>query len=364
MSTRGESRRPPVGRGTAGRPANRFLQTRVEEDLEQLPPDDEFWAARRRVATEVLPDRTRTVLCENDSPDIPFRYSINPYRGCEHGCVYCYARPGHEYLGMNAGIDFETRILAKPDAPARLRDELNRPAWRGDVIAISGVTDCYQPLERRLRITRGILEVLAEARQATGIVTKNALVLRDLDLLRGMAADGLAQVNVSVTTLDDKLARTMEPRTSSPAARLRTIAELAAGGVPVRVLVAPVVPGLTDQEIPAILAAAKEAGAHGAGFQLLRLPLAVGPIFLEWLAVNFPDARPRVESRIRQTRDGQISDSRFGRRMRGQGPYAEGIARTFQVFAKKLGLDGGLPPLDTSRFRPPRPSSGQMRLFE
>jgi DNA repair photolyase len=264
---------------------------------------------------------------------------------------------------MNAGLDFETRILVKHDAPQLLRAELARDDWRAEVISMSGVTDCYQPAERKFRLTRGCLEVMLEARQPVGIVTKNALVVRDLDLLGPMAALQVAHVFVSVTTLDDELARTMEPRTATPQARLRAIRELAAAGVPVGAMVAPVIPGLNDEEIPAILEAARDAGAQTAGFVLLRLPWAVRPIFEDWLTRNYPLRAERVLGLIRATRDGRLNDSQFGRRMRGQGPYAEQIEQTFKIFKKKLGLDRPLPTLDSTKFRPPRTSSGQQRLF-
>lgn len=351
-----------VGRGSEIRPANRFEQTRVEDDFEQCELDKESLEPRR-VATEFLPDRTQRIITENDSPDIGFRWSINPYRGCEHGCSYCYARPSHELLGLNAGIDFETKILVKQDAAKLLRDELSASPWRGEHIMISGVTDCYQPAERQFRITRSLLEVMLEARQAASIITKNALVLRDLDLLRPMAELRLVQVFLSVTTLDGELARVMEPRTASPAARLRAVAELSAAGVPVGVMVAPVIPGLTDIEMPQILQAAKEAGAGSAGYVLLRLPWTVQPVFLDWLAKHRPQAKERVEALVRETRGGKLYDSTWKARQRGQGAYAEQIGQTFKVFTKKLGLDRPLPKLDTSLFTPPRPSSGQMSLF-
>jgi DNA repair photolyase len=295
---------------------------------------------------------------------VGFRYSVNPYRGCEHGCAYCYARPSHEWLGFNAGLDFESKVLVKHDAPALLRQALARPAWRGEPIAISGVTDCYQPAERRFRLTRGCLEVALEHCQAVSLVTKNALVLRDLDLLQPLAAKRLVHVYVSVTTLDPALAGNLEPRTSRPAARLEAVRRLAAGGVPVGVLVAPIIPAVNDSEIPAILQAAHEAGAQSAGSILLRLPLAVRPIFEDWLARNLPDRAERVLARIRDTRGGRLNDSQFGRRMQGQGEYAAGIAQTFRVFAQRLGLDGRLPPHDTTLFRRPEPADGQKRLFE
>lgn len=351
-----------VGRASGISPPNRFERVRVEDDLEQLDSAEDLPDVRR-VPTVFLPDRSRTFISTNDSPDVPFRFSINPYRGCEHGCVYCYARPSHELLGMNAGLDFESRIMVKHDAAEMLRAELADENWHGELIVLSGVTDCYQPAERKLRLTRGCLEVMLEARQPLGIVTKNALVTRDADLLARLAAENLVHVHVSITTLDSNLARTMEPRTATPEARLRTIRELAKAGVPTGVMTSPIIPGLNDQEIPAILAAAKEAGAASASYILLRLPFAVRPIFEEWITRNYPDKAPRVLALIRQTRGGRMNDSQWGRRMRGQGHYAEGIEKTFQIFRKKHGLDRPLAPLDHSKFAPPRPTSGQLRLF-
>ncbi len=335
----------------------------METDLEQVAVDDELLDDTRRVPTVFLPNATRSIITENDSPDIPFRYSINPYRGCEHGCAYCYARPGHETLGMNAGLDFETRILVKHDAVALLRDELANPRWSPETISISGVTDCYQPAEREFRITRGLLEVLLEAKNPVGIVTKNALVTRDLDILAPMASENLIHVFVSVTTLDQELARKMEPRTSNPRARLQAIRELSAAGVPVGVMVAPIIPGLNDREASAILQAAQEAGARAAGYVLLRLPYAVKAIFEDWLRRNCPLQAERVLTLIRETHGGKLNNSQWGERMRGDGPYAEMIAAAFKAFGAKLGLDKRLPPLDASKFQPPRPKSGQMNLF-
>ncbi|MEX2175739.1 MAG: PA0069 family radical SAM protein [Pirellulaceae bacterium] len=352
-----------VGRGTGAVPANRFEAVRHEADYEQLAADDDLLADERAVPTLFLPDNSASLIRENDSPDIPFRFSINPYRGCEHGCAYCYARPTHETLGMNAGIDFETKILVKHDAVRLLRKELNKKSWRSETIMMAGVTDCYQPAERRFKLTRGILEVLLEARQPIGIITKNSLILRDLDILAPLARLNLVSVALSVTTLDAELARTLEPRTATPAAKLRAIRELSAAGVPVRVMMAPIIPGLTDQEIPALLAAAKEAGALGAGYVMLRLPQNVAPVFTDWLARNRPLAAERVQSLIRAMRGGKLNDAQFGSRMRGQGAYADQVAQTFQVFARKLGLDRPWEPLDASQFRPPRPPSGQLRLF-
>jgi DNA repair photolyase len=352
-----------IGRGSSLAPPNRFERTHSEPDLEQLAADDELLADQRRAPTVFLPDNAATIIRENDSPDIPFRYSMNPYRGCEHGCAYCYARPTHETLGMNAGIDFETRVLVKHDAPALLRKELNRRSWQCEPIMVSGVTDCYQPAEREYRLTRSLLEVLLEAHQPVCLITKNALVLRDLDLLVRLAERKLVSVALSTTTLDAEMARVLEPRTATPAARFRAVRELAAAGVPVRTMIAPVIPGLTDQEIPALLAAAKEAGAGGAGFVMLRLPHAVAPIFTAWLAEHRPQAAERVEGLLRGMRGGRLYKAEFGQRMRGSGAYAEGIAKTFEVFLHKLGLDQPWPKLDCSQFRPPQLDGGQLRLF-
>ena len=352
-----------TGRGAGINPPNRFETTRVEADYEQLAADDELLADECKIPTEFLPDNSQSVIVESNSPDLPFRFSINPYRGCEHGCAYCYARPYHELLGMNAGLDFETKILVKHDAPELLRREFNKPSWRPEWISISGVTDCYQPAERRFRLTRGILEVMLEARNPVGIITKNALVTRDLDLLRPLAERRLVHVGMSVTTLDAELARTREPRTSSPTAKLRAIRELSAAGVPVRVMVSPVIPGLTDHELPEILQAAKDAGARAASFIMLRLPLAVAPIFTDWLRTHRPDSVAKVEALIRDMRDGKLNDAQFGRRMRGVGHYAEGVRQTFEVFVRKLGLDQPWPELDTTQFVPPKLPGQQLRLF-
>jgi DNA repair photolyase len=352
-----------IGRGTSLAPPNRFEAVRADADWEQLAADDELLADERRLPTTFLPDHAATIIRENDSPDVPFRYSINPYRGCEHGCAYCYARPTHETLGMNAGVDFETKVLVKHDAVTLLRKELNNRRWQCEPIMMSGVTDCYQPAERRFRLTRGILEVLLEARQPVCMVTKNALILRDLDVIGRLAAENLISVAVSITTLDAELARQMEPRTAAPAARLRAVRELSAAGVPVRAMLAPLVPGLTDNELPAILRAAAEAGARGASFVMLRLPFAVAPIFVAWLKEHRPLAAERVEGLIREMRGGKLYDSRWGERMRGRGPYAEGVEKAFEVFAHKFGLDQPWPALDVTKFRPPRIDVRQ-RVFD
>ncbi|WP_152052920.1 PA0069 family radical SAM protein [Tautonia marina] len=355
------------GRGSQIRPANRFGGPSYEDDFEQLESDpeglDEHLVALRNLPTEYLPDHSRSVVSRNDSPDIPFTYSLNPYRGCQHGCSYCYARPTHEYLGWDAGLDFEAKILVKEDAPDLLRAFLSRPGWVPEPIVMSGVTDPYQPGERRFRITRRCLEVMAEFRQPVSIITKNALILRDRELLEVMASENLVHVNVSMTTLQADLSRSMEPRTSIPSARLRAIRALSELGVPVRVLIAPVIPGLNDSEIPAILQSARESGATDAGFQILRLPLAVAPIFQEWLGREQPGRQAKVEQRIRTMRDGRLNSVEFGKRMRGEGEMARRIGDVFRLFARKYGLDGGLPPHDSSRFRSPTAESDQLWLF-
>ncbi|MDB5351508.1 MAG: Radical superfamily protein [Planctomycetota bacterium] len=351
------------GRGSQLDPPNRFGGTHHEIDFEALENDQDYLDSLRSRPTEYLPDRTQTIVTENNSPDVGFRYSINPYRGCAHGCTYCYARPTHEYLGFNAGLDFETKIMVKQKAPELFVEFLARKGWDGHPIALSGVTDCYQPAERDYRLTRSCLEVACEARQPMTIITKNALVLRDLDLFARMARERLVDVHISLTTLDAELARSMEPRTSTPRARLRAVETLAKSGIPVGVLVAPVIPGLTDVEIPGILAAAKEAGASSAGYTLLRLPLAVAPVFTEWLERTMPDRSERVLGRVRDSRGGKLNVSEFGTRMIGTGEMAKQIGALFRLFAKKLGLDRGLPDLDSTQFRPPMPKSGQLRFW-
>ncbi|MEM8681442.1 MAG: PA0069 family radical SAM protein, partial [Planctomycetota bacterium] len=306
-----------TGRSTDTSPGNRFESIHVE--LEPLEAEDEL---PRKIPTRFYDDVSFSVISTNASPDIPFRYSINPYRGCEHGCAYCYARPSHETLGMNAGIDFESKIVVKRALEKQLRKELNHKRWRGDHIMLSGVTDCYQPAEAHFRLTRTILEVFAESRQAFSIITKNRRVVRDLDLLTEAARQRRTQVYISLTTLDGELARQMEPRTSTPQARLRAIGELATAGVPVGVMVAPLIPGLNDSELPQLLAAAHAAGAQAAGTILLRLPLTVAPLFERWLKEHRPQDADRVLARIRGCRAGQLNGSQFGERMSGTGAYA------------------------------------------
>lgn len=357
------SSRPMHGRGATTSPANRFETLHGEADFEQLDPTDELGLDAPRVTTEFFPDATKSVISENDSPDIPFRYSINPYRGCEHGCAYCYARPTHEYLGMNAGLDFETKVMVKHDAPKLLRKQFRSPRWEVDPVVVSGNTDCYQPAERRFRLTRGLIEVFVEARHPFEIITKNALVLRDLDLIAPHAAQKMTRINISITTLDAELARKLEPRTSAPEARLRAVRELTAAGVSVRVMVAPIVPGLNDHEIGRILEAAAEAGAVGAGYVLLRLPLAVAPIFLDWLRVHRPLACEKVEALVRDTRNGALYQTAWHQRQRGAGPYAASIQAMFRTFVSKHHLNRPLPPLDCTKFQPPRDAQGQGKLF-
>ncbi len=350
-----EKKRATGGRGASHNPANRFdgiayvRDEAVEEEPEPLP------------RTRFLPDASRTIIARNDSPDIPFDASINPYRGCEHGCIYCYARPTHEYLGFSAGLDFESVILVKERAPELLRAELASPKWKPQPLAMSGVTDPYQPVERRLRLTRRCLEVLAECRNPVTMITKNRLITRDIDCLSALAQHRAASVFLSVTTLDLPLNRVLEPRTSLPSQRLAAIEALAQAGVPVGVLVAPVIPGLTDAEIPAILEAAARAGASYAGYVMLRLPHAVLPLFEEWLGTYFPDRAEKVMNRIREVRGGKPTENEFGKRMRGEGRYADHIDGLFRVARRRAGLSEHAPELSCQAFR--RPSDGQLDLF-
>jgi DNA repair photolyase len=310
--------------------------------------------------TLFLDDHTESIIVRNESPDVGFGASLNPYRGCEHGCVYCYARPTHEYLGFSAGLDFETKIMVKRRAPELLRAELSRPKWQPQMLAMSGVTDCYQPAERHFRITRGCLEVLAEFRNPVSIITKNFLVTRDLDLLRELARFDAVHVFLSITTLNADLAAKMEPRASRPAHRLRAVEMLARAGVPVGVMVAPIIPGLNDREIPAVLEAAKAAGAGEAGYTVLRLPHGVKDVFQDWLRLHFPEKMERILGTLRGVRGGQLYKSEFGSRMRGEGPYAEQLHQMFHVFRERLGFGARWRPLSLDHFR--RPDDRQMAL--
>jgi DNA repair photolyase len=336
-------------RGTPLRPANRFEVLAYEPD-----PDSDLDPAERAVQpTQFLRDLSVSVVSRNDSPDIPFRVSLNPYRGCEHGCAYCYARPTHEYLGFSAGLDFESRILVKERAPELLREELSRPKWVPQWLALSGVTDAYQPIERRLRLTRRCLEVLVEFRNPVGIVTKNQLVARDRDLLAELARFQAASVTISLTTLDVSLRRVLEPRTSPPAARLAAIDSLASAGVPVGVMIAPVIPAVNDHEIPAILRAARAAGAQFASFTILRLPYGLKELFSDWLERHFPDRRDKVLHRLQTMRGGRLNDPRFGSRMGGEGLFADQIAQLFHASLRREGFQEERPALSAAAFRPP-----------
>ncbi|HZF10918.1 MAG TPA: PA0069 family radical SAM protein [Thermoanaerobaculia bacterium] len=344
----------PRGRGASGNPENRF--TRLSIESEEPPPD--------RVPTIFYTDTSRGILARNDSPDVGFSVSVNPYRGCEHGCIYCYARPTHEYLGLSAGLDFETKIFVKEDAPELLRRELSKPSYEPEVIALSGVTDPYQPVERRLELTRGCLAVLTEFRNPVAIITKNALVARDADLLAELAAHQAALACISITTLDPEIARVMEPRASHPRDRLAAVATLSAAGVPCAVLAAPMVPGLTDHELPAILAAAAEAGARAAHFIPLRLPGAVSGLFEQWLTEHFPDRKEKVLNRIRGMRGGRLNDPRFGSRMRGEGIFAEQMKALYETACRRHGLNTRSLDLSTAAFRRPGPAGpAQLDLF-
>ncbi len=314
-------------------------------------------------ASSTLRTTSKSIVSENKSPDIPFRYSINPYRGCIHACSYCYARPTHEYLGFNAGLDFETKIVVKHDAAKLFRAFLSRPSWNPESITFSGVTDCYQPAEREFQLTRQCLQVADEFSQPISMVTKNALVTRDIDILARMARRNLVHVFLSITSLDGELARDMEPRTSIPAARLRAVKMLSDAGVPVGVLVAPLIPGLNDHEAAEILAESKKAGAIVAGYILLRLPLTVETVFEEWVRRVRGETADKILGRVRQTRDGKLNSSEWGTRMVGGGEIADQIRTMFKVFRAKYGLDEAMPLLDCSLFQTPQSPSGQMRLF-
>ena len=348
------------GRGAASRPQGRF-----ESDAREA--FDDGWTAESEDAcaprTEVTPVQARTIISRNQSPDIPFTQAINPYRGCEHGCIYCYARPSHAYLGLSPGLDFETRLFAKANAAQLLRAELSRPSYRCEHIALGANTDPYQPIERKYRITRGILELMAECEHPVGIVTKSALVERDLDLLGPMAKKGLVQVFVSIGTLDHELMRRLEPRTTAPERRLRVLRALSAAGVPCGVLVAPLIPFLNDRDLEAVLERAAGEGAVMAGYQILRLPYELKQLFKEWLERHYPLKAEHVISQLQQMRGGRDNDPRFGSRMSGEGLFAELQAQRFRLACERHGLNRkGRGQLDCTRFRPPS-GAGQMSLF-
>ncbi|MGX9117577.1 PA0069 family radical SAM protein [Mesorhizobium sp. BHbsci] len=347
------------GRSAGINPSGRFepVSRHVFDDgwnsLEELPP----------FKTEVQVEKPRTIITRNESPDISFDRSINPYRGCEHGCVYCFARPTHAFMGLSPGLDFESKLFAKPDAARMLDKELSKDGYQPRTIAIGTNTDPYQPIEKQYRIMREILEVLEARGHPVGIVTKSALVTRDIDILSRMAERGLAKVALSVTTLDRMLARTMEPRASTPSKRLEAIRQLSDAGIPASVMVAPIVPGLTDQEMERILDSAYAAGAREAGYVLLRLPLEVAPIFKDWLLRHYPDRYRHVMSLIRSMRDGKDYDSEWGKRMKGSGPYAWQIGRRFEIAAKRLGLNAERRSLRTDQFVAAAKATEQLMLL-
>lgn len=347
------------GRGAGINPSERFEPT-VRQEF------DDGWSTLEELPafkTDVQIEKPRTIITRNDSPDISFDRSINPYRGCEHGCIYCFARPTHSYMGLSAGLDFETRLFAKPDAPRLLERELARPGYQPKTIAIGTNTDPYQPVEKKWRIMREILEVLEAANHPVGIVTKSALVVRDIDILSRMAEKGLAKVALSVTTLDAHLARTMEPRASTPSLRLQAIRRLTDAGIPASVMMGPVIPGINDHEIERILDAAYAQGAREAGYVLLRLPLEVAPLFKDWLLRNYPDRYRHVMSLVRSMRDGKDYDAEWGKRMRGTGPYAWQIGRRFEIAARKLGFNTQRLRLRTDLFEPIQKGGKQLSLF-
>lgn len=356
-------------RGAGINPGNRFESVRLHVLGEEL---DRQWIERQnddgsatRVERQVFFDRTQRIINQvSKTSDVPFDWTVNPYRGCEHGCIYCYARSYHEYLGLNCGLDFETKLVAKPDAAELLKRELASPNWKPEPIVMSAITDIYQPIEHKMRIARGCLEVMADCGQPVTTMTKSALVLRDVDLWSRMAEMNTGRVTVTLVTLDAELAEKLEPRASSPAGRLRAIRELSAAGVPVSVNVAPIIPGLTDMELPRILEAAAEAGALRAAWVMLRLPYQLKDLFLDWLQRSVhPDRARKVESLIRQSHGGKLYEASYASRRRGRGPMVEQIAQTFDLFTRKYGINRDIRPLSTAHFRRPEIGGGQMRLF-
>ena len=334
------------GRATASNPQTRFEPLTVAYDPAELSKSE-----LRQIPTQYFEDASRSILAHNNSPDVGFTYSLNAYRGCEHGCIYCYARPSHEYLGFSAGLDFETRILVKPKAPDLLGKAFTARSWKPQVVALSGNTDPYQPIERKLQLSRGCLEVFLRHRNPVVIITKNALVLRDLDVLTNLARRNLVRVMISITTLQPDLVSVMEPRTSRPRRRLEALQALAEAGVPVGVMVAPIIPGLTDNELPDIIQAAATHGAQRAAYTIIRLPGPVKELFTQWIETEFPARAKKVLRRIREIRGGNLTDSRFGHRMRGEGVWAETINRMFHMACNKAGLNASWPPLNTDSFR-------------
>jgi len=350
-----QDKNPIRGRGASDNPANRFEGRYTDYDL------DEETGEKPSQDTKLIRDDTKQILSKNDSPDIPFTYGLNPYRGCEHGCIYCYARPTHEFLGFSAGLDFESRIMVKYDAAKKLRSKFASKSWKPESVTLSGVTDPYQPIERELEITRDCLKVFAEARNPVGIITKNYLVTRDLDLLEELSNYNAVHVTLSITTLDRDLARVMEPRTSQPPRRLKAIQELADKGISVGVNVAPIIPGLTDHEVADILEAAREAGATQAGYTIVRLPYGVKDLFHDWLEQHFPDRKEKVLNRIKNIRGGKLNESEFGPRFHGEGEFAGQIRDMFKIQTEKLELNQESLSLSTEHFQ--RPQKGQLNLF-
>ena len=354
-----QSYAPVRGRGASWSPANRFEKLHVDlTDIDSVDVDPATDEQPRR-PTQYFRDGTKSIITRNNSPDVGFETSLNPYRGCEHGCIYCYARPTHEYLGFSAGLDFESKIMVKTNAPELLRTELESPRWQPQTLILSGVTDPYQPIERTLRITRGCLEVLAKFRNPVAIITKNRLVTRDVDILSELAACNAVAVNISVTSLDANLQRVLEPRTSSPQARLDAIRQLRSAGIPTGVMVAPIIPGLTDHEVPKILDACAKAGAQFAGYTIIRLPWAVAPLFEHWLEEHFPDRKEKVLGRIRDMRGSRLNNSQWHTRMTGEGIFAEQIASLFRVSCRHAGI-GERPTLSTASFQR---TKEQLKLF-
>src|SRR5881409_839420 len=347
-----QSYAPIRGRGASWSPANRFEKLHVDLTDMDVVDADIFPEGQPRRATQYFQDGTKSVITRNNSPDVGFETSLNPYRGCEHGCIYCYARPTHEYLGFSAGLDFESKIMVKTNAPELLRMELESPRWEPQTLVMSGVTDPYQPVEKKLRITRGCLEVLAKFRNPVAIITKNHLVTRDIDVLRDLAAHNAVAVNVSVTSLDSNLQRVLEPRTSSPGGRLDAIRQLRSAGIPTGVMVAPIIPGLTDHEVPGILEACAKAGAQFAAYTIVRLPWAVAPLFEHWLEEHFPDRKEKVIGRIRDLRGKRLNNSQWHTRMTGEGIFAEQIASMFAVSCRRSRMTAR-PKLSSASFQRP-----------
>ena len=346
---------PIRGRGSAHNPKNRFTDTHLQYDV------DEETGELNRPQTRLIPDHTSQIISTNNSPDIGFDVSVNPYRGCEHGCVYCYARPTHEFLGMSAGLDFESRIVVKYDAPKLLRKALSKKSWKPQTLVMSGVTDPYQPIEKELRITRGCVQVLAECSHPLAVITKNYLVTRDIDLFKKLSEKNAIRVIISITSLDKSITDTMEPRTSRPQKRLQAVRELSDAGIPVQVNIAPIIPGLTDDEMVPIMEAAADAGARSAAMVNLRLPLGVKDLFIKWLEDHHPNRKEKVLNRLKSLKNGQLNRCGFGERFRIEGPYGEQLRQLFEIHARRLGLNQHRKPLETKHFR--RPENDQLQLF-